>query len=100
MFLWFDVDCGNTTTIENGTIDFSNKETTYGQVIPVSCDTGFEIMGRGFIECQKDGTWSTTTTCEIIGIDFLNCFVQLLQRKIPMHVYPDWQVKSFLELVL
>lgn len=89
LLLSFYVDCGNSATVANGTIDFSNKETTYGQVIPVSCNTGFEIMGRGFIECQKDGTWSTTTTCEIIGMKFWYCFVQFLKRTILVPIYLD-----------
>ena len=46
-------------------------------------------MGRGYIECLKDGTWSTTTTCEIIGTNFQYLFVQFLTRKIPVHVYLD-----------
>lgn len=66
----FYVDCGITATVVNGIVDFTNQQTTYGQVIPVTCNTGFEIMGRGFIECQSDGSWSNTTTCEIIGMDF------------------------------
>ena len=68
-YLSFDADCGNTTTIANAVIDFSNMKTTYRRTVPVTCRTGYEIVGRNFIECESNGSWSTTTTCEIIGMN-------------------------------
>ena len=69
-FLYYS-DCGNVTAIANAVIDFADVETTFGRTISVTCKTGYEIMGTGFIECQRDGSWSVTTTCETLGLKIL-----------------------------
>lgn len=46
-------------------------ETTYEQTVPVACEIGYELMGPRSIECLSDGSWSITTSCEIIGLQLL-----------------------------
>lgn len=55
-------------SIAHGSIDFSGGITTYGTAVAVTCDTGFTLSGGTKLECQHDGTWSDTVTCEIIGM--------------------------------
>ena len=56
-------------SIDHGIVDFTNTETTYGQSVAVSCETGYELTGGTSIQCLSDGTWSTHTTCEMIGME-------------------------------
>ena len=60
-------DCGRVATVANGSVDFSNALTTYGQSVPVSCNIGFRRIGGTSIECLADGTWSKTVNCELVG---------------------------------
>ena len=54
-------------TIANGTVDFTNASTTFGQFVPASCNIGFRRIGGTSIECLADGTWSKSVTCELVG---------------------------------
>lgn len=58
--------------MSNGIVNFTNRETTYEQIVPVECEIGYELIGGHSIECLSDGFWSTTTSCEIIGLNFLD----------------------------
>lgn len=80
----FHLDCGNTTTIDNGQVYFSGVQTTYGQTVPVTCNTGYKLTGGTSIECLHDGSWSTSTTCEMIGLYFhmLLCIIKLEMKNL------------------
>ena len=68
LFLYiFFTDCGNNETIAHGQVDFTNADTTYGQSVPVTCDTGYELVGGHTIVCLADGQWSKTVRCDIKG---------------------------------
>ena len=69
-FYLFFIDCGFAASVDHGSIDFTNANTTYGQSVPVTCDTGYKLTGGSSVECLIDGTWSKLTTCEIIGLEF------------------------------
>ena len=60
-------DCGKNETIAHGQIDFTNADTTYGQSVPVTCDTGYKLFGGHTIQCLADGQWSKTVRCDIKG---------------------------------
>lgn len=62
------LDCGNTFTIANGQVVFSDGHTNYGQIVLVECDIGYQLTGGTSIQCLSDGSWSTSTTCQIIGL--------------------------------
>ena len=66
-FYIFNLDCGQNVAVPNGLVDFTNKLTTYGQSVPVTCDRGYNITEETHIECLANGTWSRTSGCEIIG---------------------------------
>jgi len=54
-------DCGDASPA-NGTV-IAPKGTTYGEVVIVSCDTGYTLIGDSFIACEADSTWSSSPTC-------------------------------------
>ena len=60
-------DCGANEVIAHGQIDFTNADTTYGQSVPVTCDTGYAIIGGHTIQCLAGGQWSKTVSCVIKG---------------------------------
>lgn len=60
-------DCGNDTYIVNGIANFTDSETTYGQFVPIICNTGYELTGGTGMVCLQDGMWSTYATCKLIG---------------------------------
>ena len=66
-------------SIDHGIVDFTNTETTYGQSVAVSCETGYKLTGGTSIQCLSDGTWSTHTTCEMIGMEIKLYFSVLKQ---------------------
>ena len=70
-FYIFNLDCGQNVAVPNGLVDFTNKLTTYGQSVPVTCDRGYNITEETHIECLANGTWSRTSGCEIIGNFFV-----------------------------
>lgn len=58
------IDCGGSVTIANGLVDLSNIASTPGNVATVICDDGYKLIGGTGIECQENGTWSESITCE------------------------------------
>ena len=64
------VDCGAIYTLPNGFVNFTDKSTTYNELVPVHCDVGFEIQGEHYITCLSDGSWSENTTCQAKGEAF------------------------------
>lgn len=52
-------------TPEHGTSN--NTDYSYGSVVEIFCDEGFDINGITTIVCQPDGIWSENTTCSIKG---------------------------------
>lgn len=57
-------------TIENGNINFTGMDTTFGKSVPVSCDIGYKRKGDPHITCLEDGSWRTSVSCEIVGKQF------------------------------
>ena len=58
-------DCGDPTP----TSGMANSSTyTFGSVIEITCNAGYVIVGTSTIECQADGTWSGSPTCDPSGI--------------------------------
>ena len=51
----------------NGTVEYGTLDTTYGSLVPIVCNTGFELSGGTGTECLASGKWSTAVTCKIIG---------------------------------
>lgn len=41
--------------------------TTFGAVVEITCDTGYDINGDSVITCGEDGSWSSVVTCDIKG---------------------------------
>ena len=62
------LDCGETYYFDNGYVNFTGVETTFNQSVPVQCNDGYEIYGDPDIHCLQNGSWSTNTTCQIIGM--------------------------------
>ena len=71
LFLLNTADCGIDILIENGIANFTNAGTTYGQFAPIICNEGYELTAGTHTECLSDGTWSTTSTFQPIGMFWL-----------------------------
>ena len=70
----FSLDCGETYYLDNGFVNFTEVETTFNQSVTVQCNDGYEINGDPFIHCRPNGSWSTNTTCQIIGTIYYHLF--------------------------
>ena len=55
-----ETDCGQ-FAVAGGNLNSS--DTTYGSAIEVTCDSGHSVTGSSVVECQADGTWSSSPTC-------------------------------------
>lgn len=42
--------------------------TTFGSLAEIGCDAGYIVSGDTIIICLSNGTWSSNTTCNPIGI--------------------------------
>lgn len=58
------VDCGDPTPV-NGLPN--TGVTTYGSVLTVSCEDGYDLNGPSQITCQSDGSWTDTPVCVAKG---------------------------------
>ena len=56
-------DCGTDYKIENGHVSFKGLLTTYHQRVPVTCNTGYDLIGEAMITCLASGRWSDDTKC-------------------------------------
>ena len=56
-------DCGTVYKLDHGSVDFSDRDTTYGQSVSVKCEIGYGLQGDSFITCKADGTWSDGPSC-------------------------------------
>ena len=63
-------DCGNSVTITNGFVNFTNVQTTFGQTVPILCNEGYRLSGGSSVKCETSGKWTTTAFCEITGTIF------------------------------
>lgn len=61
-------DCGTNVSIKNGYVNTTDRQTTYGESLDVTCDTGYELKGGTRVLCRANGNWSAETTCEIKGL--------------------------------
>ncbi|XP_052279115.1 sushi, von Willebrand factor type A, EGF and pentraxin domain-containing protein 1-like isoform X5 [Dreissena polymorpha] len=56
------VDCGRPNSPQHGHV--SQTATTYGSTASISCETGYNLTGRGIATCGSDGRWNSTgQTC-------------------------------------
>ena len=60
LFSFMETDCG-VFAVAGGTLN--STDTTYGSAIEVTCDSGHSVTGSSVVECQADGTWSSSPTC-------------------------------------
>lgn len=58
-------DCGDPTPTSGSANDTTY---TFGAVIEITCNAGYVIVGTSTIECQADGTWSGSPTCDPSGM--------------------------------
>lgn len=56
--------CPSDFSIAHSYANFTGRGTAFGIVIPVTCESGYEVSGTSYAICQKDGKWSTTK-CEL-----------------------------------
>ena len=82
-----NLDCGKSLTIDNGQANFTNVLTTPGNSVPVICDLGYKLTGGTEIECQENGLWSQTVSCEIVGKETLILII-FYTRSISSWRYP------------
>ena len=61
-------DCGHPPVLANGTTELNSyNQTTFGSTAYQSCNTGFNISGKGTVECLSSGHWSESSVCNLIG---------------------------------
>jgi len=53
-----------TLQIDNGSIN--STETSNGTAVAVMCDEGYTLRGSNVLTCSSVGSWSDTTTCDIV----------------------------------
>ena len=54
-------ECGTDQVIENSQANFTARSKFYyGEIVPVHCDSGYELVGGPFATCQASGKWSDT----------------------------------------
>ena len=53
--------------IRYGQVNFTDANTTVGNVLPIICDSGYEVHGGYGIECTPHGYWEIHATCERAG---------------------------------
>lgn len=46
----------------------NSTETTFGTVVEITCEPGYNITGHSTVICQADGTWTDNPTCGDKGI--------------------------------
>ena len=64
--------CPSTYTLAHGQVHLPNTPATYKQTVPITCNTGYELVGVGFITCLASESWSTTSRCRLKGKYFSN----------------------------
>ena len=78
----FFSDCGSTFNLTHGRVDFSGRTTTYNQIVPLTCDEGYQIKGSHYLTCLEDGAWSTDSSCVKMGeytyVHFLRSFTSVI----------------------
>ena len=78
------VDCGSPPVPKNGTTELvSSNQTTFGSTAYQSCNTGFNISGKGTVKCLSSGHWSESSICNLIG----NCTIQCNLFDLVLHLY-------------
>ena len=61
-------DCKTPEQPANGVVELTvDLLTTYGATAIVTCNTGYELRGNGFLWCNANGVWSALPSCNIKG---------------------------------
>ena len=64
------LDCKAPEQPSNGILKLTvDGVTTYGATATVSCKTGYELVGDGFVRCRADGIWSALPSCGFKGVN-------------------------------
>ena len=61
------LDCGTKFVIKNGYANFDGEDKNIGHSVPITCKTGYQLIGSRHTTCLPDGSWSRNTTCRIRG---------------------------------
>ena len=48
-------------------MNYTGRSTKYNHKVPVTCDTGYDLVGPPEITCKADGSWTDDTICRIKG---------------------------------
>ena len=75
-FQLYSTDCGRNYSLPNGHVHYGDN-TTYNSTLYPHCNQGYKVVGDYDIICQADGTWSTNTSCEIVGMYFFSLSLTL-----------------------
>ena len=61
-------DCNTLTAPLHGTVTYTNRRTTYGEVATFTCEVGFYLSHNETRTCGASGNWGgTTPECIIHG---------------------------------
>ena len=78
-FLCFSVTCPELNNPLNGTVKITHsggKQTAY-----FSCDSGFGLVGKQLLECQKNGEWNDEASF-CVGKSLIH------KREVSIHTFP------------
>lgn len=58
--------CRDPTPV-NGRLSGEDEKFEYGKYAVIDCNKGYNMVGDDVIACEKDGLWSDTPRCDIVG---------------------------------
>ena len=67
VYLFFAA-CHSNYSVLNGHVRYTDRRIIYNETVPVVCDSGYEVQGKGFARCLANGSWSNDTWCRIKGM--------------------------------
>ena len=69
IILFFFSVCDSYKYVSHGRVDFTDANLTVGSVLPIICDSGYELHGEYGIKCMLGGTWKVNATCKRNGTE-------------------------------
>ena len=67
--------------LENGYAMFDEQHKGTGDIVPVDCVEGYNIVGGHSTTCLADGSWSKAVNCRIKGLLFFRNSLYLYDIK-------------------
>ena len=67
VYLFFAA-CHSNYSVLNGHVRYTDRRIIYNETVPVVCDSGYEVQGKGFARCLANGSLSNDTWCRIKGM--------------------------------